>query len=169
MVGTTWLRRTRAAAGIAGTTALAIVALAVAPAHAGLRSPWRLRPGNQPTVCGLFTGDHYAYSANGGARISGDRYGVDALGLSCAAARSWAAKFTYDDPKVPDKTGIGGDVLYTSNGSAPAAVPAGYTCRGKSYTYSRHAPPTISGACLKGTSLAEPSGLLEWAVAPTSE
>jgi hypothetical protein len=47
----------------------------------------------------VVTGAHWSIPAPGG-RISGDKYTVAAVGMSCASARPWAIKFTHAKVKV---------------------------------------------------------------------
>jgi len=57
-----------------------------------------------PAKCHIVvTGAHWSIPAPGG-RISGDKYTVAAVGMSCASARPWAVKFTHAKVKVSGQT-----------------------------------------------------------------
>jgi hypothetical protein len=51
----------------------------------------------------VVTGAHWSIQAPGG-RISGNKYTVAAVGMSCASARPWAVKFTHAKVKVSGQT-----------------------------------------------------------------
>jgi len=107
-----------------------------------------------PKLCGTANGAAYSYSAVGGAPLKGSHYSVQAVGVSCPVAGQWVTKLTARTPGASQPDG----------GNKLTGGPAGFKCEGKSYTYTRHEPPTISGYCWKG-SLINPTKLIEWAPA----
>jgi hypothetical protein len=73
----------------------------------------------------IVTGAHWSIPAPGG-RITGDKYKVAAVGMSCTSARPWAIKFTHARVKASGQTLKG---------------PRGFTC----ISYSEPVPYT--GVC----------------------
>jgi hypothetical protein len=104
-----------------------------------------------PKLCGNVRGAAYSYTAVGGAPLKGSAYSVQTIGVTCSDGGSWVGKLTArtPGPSQPD----GGNKLIGG--------PAGFKCEGKSYTYTRHKPPTISGECWTG-SLFKPTKWIEW-------
>jgi hypothetical protein len=99
-------------------------------------------------------GAHYDFKAPGSQQLlSGNRYRVTATGISCAIAKSQATHLTEARPGAQQRDG--GRIL--------SGGPTGWKCEGKSYTYSRRRPPTISGLCYKG-SLTNPTGYFQWGI-----
>jgi hypothetical protein len=147
---------------VAAAILASIAAAGFATSAGALARGAAIRPTRgQPALCGDVKGASFKYTLNGGRSVSGDEYSVEALGISCASAKTWVAGFTKDDPKTNDAT-LGGNLLDNPKGTARASVPVGFKCIGKSYTYARHEPPTISGTCLKGPTL-NPTGVIYWA------
>lgn len=99
-------------------------------------------------------GAPFSFTAPGGAKMSGAEYQVFAQGVSCAMADSLVSKLTAATPGVrqPD----GGNLL--------DGAPSGWKCEGKSYTYTRHEPPTISGLCVTVPESSAAKGV-RWGVA----
>jgi hypothetical protein len=110
--------------------------------------------GTGSSICGVVHGAHYSFTPPGShQRLSDSRYRVLAGGTSCSLAKASAAHLTYATPgaRQPD----GGRLL--------KGGPAGWKCEGKSYTYARRKPPTISGMCYQGQ-LTNPTRYFHWGI-----
>jgi hypothetical protein len=82
--------------------------------------------------CGNVTGAKWVFPGTGG-KVTGNRYGVTAIGVSCTVAKKYAVKFS--GTKLPGKkTGA----LYPLAGG-----PKGYICRANSDANGK----LLSGSC----------------------
>jgi hypothetical protein len=85
----------------------------------------------QLTVCGKVTGAKWVFPKTGG-KVTGNKYGVTASGVSCAIAKKYAIKFS--SVKLPGKI-VGHSYLLKGG-------PKGYTC---------YANPDANGKVLAGS------------------
>jgi hypothetical protein len=119
------------------------------------------------STCSTVVGAPFSYNAVGGAHLSGDHYGVEALGMSCSVARSWVAKLTHAVP-AGHASAAGGYGLESTNGHTYPG-PTGYTCVGAGIPTGLHKAPAISGWCWKGGSYPlspQMTGYIEWVTRP---
>lgn len=108
-----------------------------------------------PKICTDAAGAHFNFT-NQGHHFSGGHYQVMAAKVSCSFADSWTSKLTHATPGKPQPDG----------GNRLSDGPAGWKCEGKSYTYTQHKPPTISGECYTG-SLLNPTKYFHWGIDAT--
>jgi len=89
----------------------------------------------QVKVCGTVVGARWVFPGTGG-KVSGNKYGVLANGVSCAVAKKWVVKLS--STKLAGKT---------PGGSYPlAGGPPGYTCTANPDANGK----VIAGACKSG-------------------
>jgi hypothetical protein len=88
------------------------------------------------TSCGTVVGAKWVFPGTGG-KLSGNKYGVTANGVSCAVAKKYAVKLS--GTKLPGKK--------TGANYPLAGGPKGYTCHGNPDANGK----LIAGSCKLGT------------------
>ena len=96
--------------------------------------------------CGSVKGAKWVFPNTGG-KLSGNTYGVTAVGVDCSTAKTWAVKLS--------GTRLAGKKF--GHSYPLAGGPKGYTC---------HANPDANGKVLAGSCTAAPKRAFSWGGAP---
>lgn len=103
--------------------------------------------------CGNVIGAKWVFPKTGG-KITGNKYGVTAIGVSCATALKYAAKFSRSGAKLTGKP--------VNNSYPLAGGPKGYTCRANPDANGK----LLAGSCQVGPRTAVATKVFSWGGRP---